>query len=283
MSDDNRTLPYPDPSAEHPTLVIPGEGARGADAARPPKRRRLPWVLLIVVAALALLVVAAELIARSVLPGIVRGIVIEQLDLPADQQLDVEARGILLPQLLAGRLDELHLSSDRVTLEGVTGAADVTATGIPLGGGDLASANGTVRIDQTQLTALIAESGLPIESLTLEEPNAVASGSIGFFGTKIDLSLTLTPGVKDGEITLKPVSASVAGAVFDVQQLHDRFGSIAAQLTRTQQFCIADQLPAGLTLTGLKIEGSEAVIDIDVDGAIATDPALQEPGVCAVP
>lgn len=240
-------------------------------------------MLLIVGAVLALLVVTAELIARSVLPGIVRGIVIEQLGLPADQQLDVEAGGILLPQLLTGRLDELHLSSDRVTLEGVTGAVDVTATGVGLRGGDLASAKGTVRIDQTQLTALVAESSLPIESLALEEPNVIASGSVAFFGTTIDLSLTLTPGAEDGEITLRPVSASIGGAVLDVQQVNDRFGSIADQLTQTQQFCIADHLPAGLTLTALTVEDNVAVIGFDVDGAIATDPALQEPGLCPVP
>ena len=276
MSDDIHTLPYPDSAAEHPTLVLPWK----ADAAVPAKRRRWPWVLLVLAVLLALLVVAAEFIARSVLPGIVRGMVIEQLDLPADQQLDVEAGGILLPQLIAGRLDELHLSSDRVTLEGITGAADVTATGIPLRGGDLASANGTVRIDQAELTTLLARSELPIESLALEAPNAIASGSISLFGTSIDVSLTLTPGAKDGDVTMTPVSATLGGVVLDAQQLNDRFGSLAAPFTQTQQLCIADQLPAGLTLAGLKIEGTEAVIDVDVNGAIATDPALLDPGVC---
>lgn len=245
-----------------------------------PKRRRWPWVLLVLVILLAVLVVAAEFITRSVLPGVVRGIVIEQLDLPADQQLDVEADGILLPQLIAGRLDELRLSSDRVTLEGVTGAADVTATGVPLRGGDLTSASGTVRIDQAQLSALLANSELPIESLALAAPNAIASGSIDLFGTSIDVSLTLTPGAEDGAITLTPVSATLGGVVLDAQQLNDRFGSLAAQFTRTQQLCIADRLPAGLTITGLRIDGTAAVIDVDVDGAIATDQRLLDPGVC---
>ena len=81
MSDDNHTLPYPDASAEHPTLVIPGNVADQQAHAAPRTRRRWPWVLLIVVVVLALLVVAAEFIARAVLPGIVRSIVIEQLDL----------------------------------------------------------------------------------------------------------------------------------------------------------------------------------------------------------
>ena len=70
---------------------------------------------------LGALAVAAEALARSILPGVVRGIVVEQLDLPAEQKLEVQAAGVLLPQLIAGRLDALHLSSDEVTLEGITG------------------------------------------------------------------------------------------------------------------------------------------------------------------
>ena len=143
MSDEHPTLPYPEPSDEHPTLVIPG-----GDQPHPPKRRRWPWVLLIVVVVLAALVVAGEFLARAVLPGIVRGVVIEQLDLPADQQLDVEATGVLLPQLIGGELDELRLSTESVDLGTITAAVDVTAIGVPLRGGDLTDAQGTVLIDQ---------------------------------------------------------------------------------------------------------------------------------------
>lgn len=281
MSDDNRTLPYPEPDSGHPTLVIPGDGGAGADAVAPARRRRRwPWVLLIVVIVLAGLVVAAELVARSVLPGVVRGIVIDQLDLPADQQLDVEADGILLPQLIGGRLDRLHLSTDAVTLEGITGAVDVTATGVPLRGGDLSSASGTIRIDQDQFTALLATTDLPVDTVTLDEPNATVSGSITVLGLAVPVSLTLTPGAVDGDLELTPVSLSVGGVEIDATQVGSNLGSIGADLTQPQRICIADQLPAALTLTGLAIDGSTAVIDIDVDGAIATDESLLEKGTC---
>ncbi|GAA2928572.1 hypothetical protein GCM10010458_08660 [Microbacterium luteolum] len=281
MSDDNHTLPYPDASAEHPTLVIPGSDAPGkADAARPKRRRRWPWVLLIVVVLLALLVVAAEFIARSILPGVVRSLVIEQLDLPADQQLDVDAEGVLLPQLIGGRLDMLHLSTDAVTLEGITGAADVTATGIPLRGGDLGGASGTIRIDQAEFTTLLAGTDLPVESVVFDAPNATLGGSFTVFGAAVPITLTLTPGAAEGDLELTPVGLSIGGLDVDVDGVGSMLGSVGDNLTQTQRICIADQLPAGLTLTGLEIVGSEAVIDIDVDGAIATDPALLEKGVC---
>ena len=57
-------------------------------------------------------------------------------------------------------------------------------------------------------------------------------------------------------------------------------GSVGAALTRTQTICVADQLPQGVSVTGLAISGQTAVIDLDVDGAIVTDPDLRQPGVC---
>ncbi|KAB1864344.1 LmeA family phospholipid-binding protein [Microbacterium algeriense] len=279
MSDDNHTLPYPDAAAEHPTLVIPGSSAAGEQPTRR-RRRRWPWVVLIVVVVLALLVVAAELVARAVLPGVVRSVVIEKLDLPADQQLDVETEGILLPQLLSGTLDTLHLSTDSVTLEGITGAADVTATSVPLRGGDLGGASGTVTVDQTQFTSLLAGSDLPVETVEFAAPNATVGGSISLLGAAVPLSLTVTPSAVDGDIELTPVSASIGGLDIDLDQLGSNLGSLGEGLTQPQRVCIADRLPAGLTLSGLEIVDDTAVIDLDVDGAIVSDESLQAKGVC---
>lgn len=276
MSDDNSTLPYPDMSVEHPTLVIPG----GDDSASVQRKRRWPWVVLITLLIIAVLVVIAEFVARSILPGIVRGIVIEQLELPADQPLDVEASGILLPQLIGGRLDELHLSTESITIGGITGAVDVTATGIPLRGGDLDDASGSVRIDQDQFTALVTSSELPINDIQFAEPDVTASGSFTVFGVPIPVALTVEPAADAGDLLLTPVELKIAGVTLNAAEIADRFGDAATGLTQPQRICIADQLPAGLTVTAVSIDDSTAVIDLDVDGAIVTDESLQDNGTC---
>ncbi|WP_312672987.1 DUF2993 domain-containing protein [Microbacterium sp.] len=278
MSDDNSTLPYPRPSDEHPTLVVPDPADGRGGAVR--RRRRWPWAVLIVVVVLAALVVAAELVARAVLPGVVRSMVIEQLDLPADQQLDVETEGLLLPQLLAGRLDTLHLSTDAVTLQGITGAADVTATGVPLRGGDLGGADGTIRIDQEQFTALLSDTDLPVDTVEFAAPNATLGGSFAVLGTAVPVSVTFTPGAVEGDLELTPVAASVGGVDVDLDRIGSSLGSLGEGITQPRRVCIADQLPAGLTLTGVEIDGDDAVIDVDADGAIVTDEALQAKGTC---
>ena len=236
---------------------------------------------MIVVLAVAVLAVVAELIARAVVPAVVRSSVIDELGLPADQQMQVDAAGILLPQLIAGRLDELRITSQNVTIGGVTGSADVTATGVPLGGGDLGAANGTVRIDQQQLTSLLSASELPIEEVTLQEPDLVLAGTLEVLSLQIPASVTVTPGAEDGELVLTVVSVSVGDGQLDLSSVTGWLEDTSAQLSGPHRSCIADRLPAGLTLTGVAIDGDEAVIDIDVDGAIATDPTLVENGTCS--
>ncbi|MFT4157122.1 MAG: LmeA family phospholipid-binding protein [Microbacterium sp.] len=280
MSEDNPTLPYPEASIVHETLVIPGEQG-SSDAVPHSRRKRWPWVLFVIVLVLAALAVAAELLARAVVPGIVRGIVIEQLDLPANQQLDVDASGILLPQLIAGRFDSLHLSTDAVTIQGITGAVDVFATGVPVTGGEMDAAHGTIRIDADQFTALVAGSDLPIDEIAFDAPDVTVAGSVQVFTLSIPVTLTVTPGVAEGELQLTPQSISVGGVVLDADQVQATLGPIGANLTRTHTLCVADQLPAGLTVTGLEIQGENAVIDVDVDGAIVTDAGLQQLGVCS--
>lgn len=265
MSDAEQTLPLPDTDVT------------GNDAAA---RRRWPRIVLIVVVALVVLAVAAELIARAVVPGIVRSSVIENLDLPADQQLAVEVSGILLPQLIAGRFDELHLSSDQVTLGGVTGSADVTATGVPIRGGDLDAASGTVRLDAATLTDLLAGSDLPVDEVVLAEPNVTFGGVVEVLTLKIPVSVTVTPGVEEGDLLLSATEVSLGDATLDLTAVSGWLEDASTRLTGPHRICIADRLPAGLTLTELRVDGDEAVIGFDVDGAIATDPALLKNGTC---
>lgn len=253
-------------------------GAASGTAAQ--RRARWPWIVLIVVIVIAVLVVAAEMIARAVVPSTVRTLVIDELDLPADQQLDVEASGVLLPQLLAGSLDQLQLSSDDITIGGVNGAAEVTATRVPLRGGALGSADGTVAIDQSQFATLLEASDLPITEITLDAPDVTVHGDIPVLGRGIPVALTMTPGAAEGDLILTPVAAEVAGNEIDLRRLATLLGDTGAALAGPHRVCIADQLPAGIALTGLRVEGTEVVADIAADGRIAVDESLLEPGTC---
>ncbi len=174
----------------------------------------------------------------------------EQLDLPSDQQLDVQTEGLLLPQLIGGTLDTLRLSTDSVTLEGHHRSCRCDRDGRPAARRRIGGASGTIRIDQEQFTALLAGTDLPVESVEFAAPNATVSGSISVLGAAVPLSLTLTPGTVDGDLELTPVGASIGGLDIDLDRVASTLGSLGEGLTEPQRVCIADQLPAGLTLSG---------------------------------
>lgn len=276
---------YPELSGQdHPTVPLPPVAEQSSDATPAPStrtRRRWPWVLGVAIVLLAGAVVGAEFLARGLVTDTIRAEVLKAMSLPDDQQLEVDARGIMLPQLIGGSLDDVRLSSNSVSFAGLTGAVDIEVKGVPLRGGPLQSATGSVRLDESQFTTLVAKADLPmVEKIDVDAPNVTALGSFSLFGAQIPLSLTLVPGVIDGDLTVEPVSATVAGAEFDMRQLRDQFGSIADGLTETRRICIADQLPAGIRITDLDVQGDDIVAYLSADGEIASDPALRANGTC---
>ena len=51
-------------------------------------------------------------------------------------------------------------------------------------------------------------------------------------------------------------------------------------MLRDWTVCVAQYIPAGVTLTDVAVDGQTLVADFDVDGAIVSDPALRENGTC---
>lgn len=255
-----------------------------------PRRRVWPWILgFAIVAALAVAAwFAAEAIARQVVTGFVQDQVRTQLSLPSDQQIDVAIEGAVLPQLISGTLTELTISSDDVTIGGdasdarVTGDMSVVARGVPVRGGDISSADATLVLDEHQLRDLMSNvEGFPADSLALAAPNVTMSVDLALFGASIPVGAALTPSAAEGDLVLTPASLQLGGVEVTAGDVQDRFGRLADGVLRDWDVCIAQYLPAGVTLSGVEVDGAVLVADFSVDGAIATDPALQQNGTCA--
>lgn len=252
------------------------------DAARPRRTGRWIAVVVVVVVLLAGLAVAAEFIARSIVTGTVRTLVVQQVGLPDDQQVDVDVPGIVLPQVIAGRLDDVAVSSDDVALGPLTGDVRVRLEGVPISG-DAAAAGGeaSVRLDEAQLRALLAGiDGLPADAVSIAAPDLQFATEVTVLGLAIPIGVELAPGVADGDLTLTPTSFQLAGNDIDADSLRGQLGGLADGLVATRNLCIADQLPAGLTLTSVTVQGSDVVAGLAIDGGIIVDPALQENGTC---
>lgn len=257
----------------------------GAEEA--PKRRRRGWGWLIAVLIVAGLVVAAwflgEWIARDLVTKAVREQVVTRLALPADQEVDVQIEGAMIPQLIGGTFDDITVSSDDVPLaDALTGDITVHATGVQYRDAAARSATAEVSLDEAQVRALLATvEGFPADTVGIAQPNLTMSTAISLFGTSIPIGVALTPGAADGQLVLSPASLQLGGAEVTADALRSQFGGLADAVLRDWDVCIAQYVPAGLTLTQVEVDGAQVVADLTIDPAILTDAALRATGTCA--
>ncbi|WP_322409512.1 LmeA family phospholipid-binding protein [Microbacterium invictum] len=268
-----------------PTRPLP----EWAIATAPPARRRRrvwPWLLAVLVVA-GLAVVAwfvGEAVARDLVIRTVREQVITTLALPADQRIDVEVDGAVLPQLIRGSLDDLTISSDDVTIGQLTGDVSVNVQGVPIrGDADLAAGSGSVTLDAAQLQSLLGSlEGFPEGAeVALDAPDVHLSTSFPVFGVEVPVTVAVVPSAVEGDLALTPSAVSVAGAELTADGVRDQFGGLADGVLQTWTVCIAGDVPAGITLTDLVVDGDRLTGSFEVDPAIVRDVALQENGTCA--
>ncbi|KQT74364.1 LmeA family phospholipid-binding protein [Microbacterium sp. Leaf436] len=254
------------------------------DATTPRRRpRRRIAVIVVVIVLLVAAVVAAEFIARSVVTGTVRSLVVENVGLPDDQDVDVQVGGgLVLPQVLGGRLSEVTVASDDVELGPLAGDVFVELRGVPVSGDSAADGGvASVRLDQNQLRSLLGQiPDIPAGTVTVAAPDVTFETSLSLFGIAIPVGVAVTPGAADGDLTLTPASFAVAGNALDADTLRGQFGGVADGLLQTSTLCIADRLPAGLTLTSATVQGQDLVATFDIAGGILNDAALQSDGTC---
>ncbi|WZH37077.1 MAG: DUF2993 domain-containing protein [Microbacterium enclense] len=255
-----------------------------ADATTAPRKSRRWIAILAVVIVVAVgAVVAAEFIARSVVTSTVRSLVVKNVGLPDDQELDVQVPGVVLPQLITGRLDEVTITSDDVTLGPITGDVFVDMRGVPVSGGAAAEGGtASVRLDEAQVRTLLAQiPDFPSGTVTMAAPDLTFTNDLSVFGIAIPVGVSVVPGAAGGDLTLTPSAFELGGNNIDADTLRAQFGGVADALLRTQSLCIADRLPAALTLTTATVQDQTFVAVFDVAGGVLNDPALQGDGSCS--
>ena len=266
-----------------PTQPIPGGWAYAEPRSSRPRRKVWPWVLGFgIVVGLAIAAwFAGEAIAKDLVTKTIRDQVVTQFALPADQDVEVTVPGAMIPQLISGSLGEVVIASDDVPLESFTGDVMVTAHDVPIGGGEMGSAAATVTLDEQQLRTLMSTvDGFPADSLALDAPDIAMATELSLFGAEIPVAVSLTPTAVDGDLVLSPASLQLAGAEITADGLRQQFGRLANVVLRDWTVCLAQYIPAGLTLTTVTVEGDQVVADFDIDGAMISDPDLQENGTC---
>lgn len=258
--------------------------ARAAVAASPRRRRRAwPWLisLLIVAILLAWAAVAAEWLARGAVEGGIRTLVVTELGVP-ESQIDVDVDGIVIPQLISGTLDDVTLSSPEFTRGALSGDVTVSITDMPIrADAPAGSGTATVRLDEGQLRALLATvEDFPADAAGIAAPEVTLETELSVLGAAIPVGVGLLPAAAGGDLTLTPQSFTVGGSRLDADGLRAQFGGLTDTVLRSWNVCVAQYLPAALSLNSVAVDGAEVVAVFDIDGAVVVDSVLRQNGTC---
>jgi hypothetical protein len=271
------TTTKPLPEQGEPVVVVPSTK----------KRKRWPWIVGGSVALLLILLTSAFFVADAYAKDYARAYIKERiiavLDIEPGTPVTVDiGSGSVLLQALTGRLDQIDVTAGDVTFGALKGAATVHAEGVPL------DANAAVQT--LDITFAVAEgdvgalagnlSGMQLDSIVLEEPEIVASTTLGFFGIQLPVGMGIEPSADAGQIVFTPTSIRLGDDTYTAEELRNTFGGFADALLAQQSFCVAENLPAALTIVDVDVVAKELVVKIDGDGTALGGPDLSTNGTC---
>ncbi|WP_308799725.1 LmeA family phospholipid-binding protein [Agromyces silvae] len=237
------------------------------------------WIVAgVIVVVLALIVIVADLVVRSLAQtAIEQGV---EQSLPEQVSGDVTASigGFsVLGQLLAGRADQVELTAPELVVDGTPIAAHVTATDVPL---DLSQpvgrVEGELRLDQQALDTLTLAQSV-VGDLTLGDGVVGYTGTVDVLGISVGYSATAEPEAAGDRVLLRPVGAEVTAGGFAL----DVSGVVDAVLGRGPvEICVADRLPAGVQVEGIDVSQGEAVVRLGGTGLVLDQAHLTQTGTC---
>ena len=223
--------------------------------------------------------VGADKFARSAVTGVIQGKVAETLKIANENDVKVDlGDGPFIGQAVTGSIDDVTVRVPDATFNGYTGALTIRATGVPT--------------DQTEPESLAI-------SLTLEGDNAkqfaqqlrpssrakvlLRDGAVtvsrSFNG--LPAAIAYIPTVEDGKIVLTPDKIRIDNNPMSIGEfIESPFGKAGASLTEQRTVCVADKLPAKLTLDSITVEKDSFAIAASGSGVALSSAGLTTLGVC---
>jgi hypothetical protein len=256
-----------------------------SDALPRRKRKVWPWVLGGFVVLIAVALVAVDALARGFAEDLIATQAADVLDVPPGSSVDVRiGGGSVLLQAVSGGLEHVEVRVGDYPVGPLVGDLTLTAEGVPF---DMAQPTETITVrydvPEEALAAISGSlSGVPIDSVTLEAPEVVANGSLSLLGLTLPLGLGLTPAAVDGALAFSPTSARIGDATIEASALASDpiWGGLAGTVLRQQTVCIADQLPAALTMTTVEVQGDVLRIEFDGSGQALDGGGFTTRGTC---
>lgn len=246
------------------------------------------WAKLTIAGAVSLAVLAggAEIALRALVPNIIAGALRESLAIPSDHPVAVEMQGPAVWYALGGNIGNADVTIPHAEVaEGVTATLRFHADRVPFNvtGGDLRGGIASVYVSNSQLSPVISmlTSGVADSGRTRDGDIAVGR-TIDAFGFSVPLEATLNVSVESGGIVrVVPKGLSAVGFDLDAEQLGAATGGLLEPLLSAHDVCVADQLPAGVTLTVIDVTPRGVEVEAKLADDFLSNPSQLEMGSCA--
>lgn len=257
-------------------VEVPREKRRG---------RRALVVVLVVVLVLVAAFFVADYFVKKYATNYVRDQVASSLGLPSTAPVTVDlGSGSILVQAASGSIDTVKVGVDPLVLDGLSGSATLTATGVPLSQTTpVKTLDVKVFIPATTITAAISR--IPsIAALkpvvTLSGQTVTVTGSVRVFGFPQAIGATLRPRVSAGQPGFVIETATFDGVSVSAATLDRYLPGVTGLLESGSSLCIANELPKAFTLTGITLQGQTLVSDFTGNGVELDSASLAQKGTC---
>lgn len=242
----------------------------------------LAIVAVVVVAALVAAFFIADSIARSTGERLVAEKFAEKLSSEegttvSPDDIDVRIGGAsVIAQYLGGSFESVHVDADGIAFDGTPLDVAIQANGVPT---DMSkpvnTVTGSVSFDQAGLDSLLQKNGTDAD-IKLGDETVTYTASQTFLGVPLSFTLTAEPSTTTDSLVFTPTSGELAAgsAAIDVSGLID-----AVLADNTVSFCIADQIPAGVDLSGADVAPDSVTVRFQARDLIIAD--LAQTGSCS--
>jgi hypothetical protein len=245
-----------------------------------PRHRRRLWIIvpLVLVIVLATLLVVLNFVGRAVAEDYIATKVEQDLPEGVEGDVSVRIRGaFLLVQYLSGRMDEIDLSSDDLTVQGVPVTANLQLRGVPV---DLSKPvsrlTGGAVVDERAVQAMLSAQGYS-GKVALTGGAVEYTDETQLFGGTVQYAITARPSLAAGRLDLSPQSAEIRSGGIDID---------ATQLLRRVapdgiSVCVAEYLPERIAIDSLLVGDGSVSIGLSGSDVLLTSDALARTGTCS--
>lgn len=232
-----------------------------------PKRRRAGLIAVFVivglVVVLGIVAVIAESIARQQANALIADQVRQALALEPEHPVDVTIEGApVLWQAAGGKLEAVQIEVERVAFGELVGDLSLRAEGTPIDPQQPTdSLSAVYSISEVDVAALAGFfSGIVVTDVQLDNREVRFQTGFEIFGVQFEIGIGVMPTVRDGQLEFSPTSIVINDSVIEADDLQSQFGPLVQPLLATQSVCVAEFLPAALTLTAVQIGDEQMLV-----------------------